>query len=159
MKKIDKINIKTLIFLTVIIFSMFLIFYLTTILNNNQSESQKQTQNINQIKVKAESKTYSKTISLNTSSGNQITPTPTVIPTVISPTESPTPEVASNSEEEISPTPTEIILAYNTATEEEKAVSPTNQISPKLIPESGSVVPLLAIFSVSLFIILVSLIY
>lgn len=165
MKKID---LKTIFLLLLIIFSMIGIFYLTILLTSENSKEAENNTSVGQVKIKAESKTYTRTLALNTLQPS-LTPTseisPTSEPTVesnISPTSSEGEskmENQLNNEELITPTPTEIILAYNTSTDEGEislTVKPTNITS---IPETGNIHPSIIIFSAALFFILFSLIY
>jgi cytoskeletal protein RodZ len=163
MKKIDlkmKIDFKTAVLLFIIIFSMIGIFYLTIVLTTEGNKEAKNNTSIGQVKIKAESKTLNKPQLTPTS---EISPTsePTTEPS-ISPTSSEEEskmENQLNNEELITPTPTEIILAYNTSTDEGEispTVKPTKITS---IPETGNINSSIMIFSAALFFILFSLIY
>lgn len=117
------------------------------------------------IKTKAASKTYSKLIALNQISPtlpkqevNQETssPTPTFLAQI---QEENPPSPATNSsfpeKDQLSPTPTEIILVKNSSPTEIEKTSPSITVS-KLLPESGNYQNFLIFFIFSLSIIFLS---
>lgn len=154
-----KINLKTIFLSIIIIISIAVIFYFTAILMRAEDKSKNNSNYFIQTKIKAESKTYTRILSLNNSSV-----TPTISPTttdqslfsttltqqvpVSSPTVSP----------ELTPSPTEVVLAYNNLVETTPTISRIITLSP-MIPETGSIHPSIVIFSTALFFLLLSLIY
>lgn len=175
MKKID---VKKIFFLVIIIVAMVAIFTVTKILISEQENLQSPTshnQPINQIKVKAESKTYSRTLALNpannqnttpiltltpTSTPTSPSPTPTYTPTpTLTPTPNNTPTSSISNEENVTPTPTEIILAYNTSTEEGITDQTPTATPVASLPESGNILPSLMILGFFLIILMIFLVY
>jgi hypothetical protein len=167
MKKID---LKVILLLLITIFLIGVIFYTATLLNKEQSlsSSSSTSSTLPPVKIKAQSKTYTKTIALNT---NPIsTPTSSPLPTatpILTPTPfftvSPTVSEKITSETVFTPTPTEILLARNITptieSEEETNLASTPTARLTNIPESGYINNLLLIFSVATFIILFSLVF
>lgn len=115
-------------------------------------------------KTKAQSASYSKIISLNTQGGldeTQLTPTLTMTPTV-SPSNSPTSSIS------ITPSPTEIILAYKNPTITDRVSLPSATVTASasatptktaVLPKTGFINNTIIFFGVSALVIFVSFIF
>lgn len=151
-----KINITTIVLLILIIILVASIFYITFVLTSEKPTEQSTASAIVPRKTKASSTTYKKFLSVNLP-----TNTPIPIPTEPEPeiqeqsqiSEDPT-QIDETSEYELTPTPTEIILAY----EEIQAInSPLPSYSDATLtptgvqelPDAGFIHNLLIIFAVS----------
>lgn len=108
-----KINTQTVIIISVIVVLLFSIVYISTVLNTKEQSA------ITPIKTKAANTTYKKLIALNVETVTpEVSPTETEIPSDPSPTIEITPEVEATPTDSVdgTPTPTEVILAYNNPT-------------------------------------------
>ncbi|KKP68568.1 MAG: hypothetical protein UR68_C0001G0018 [Candidatus Roizmanbacteria bacterium GW2011_GWA2_35_19] len=142
-----KLDLKkiTIGFVLVIIFAI--IFILMLNLRNKKIET-----TLNSQKIKAQSKTYIKTIDLSEDADNPISLAPEAVPTQI-PSQIPTLTISPTSMVKL-PTPTETILAKN--------VSPTGNATVTSIselPDSGFIEGTIAIFAVSLSLILFAFVF
>lgn len=159
---LKKINITTIVLLVLIIVLVASIFYITFVLTSEKPTEQSTASAIVPRKTKASNTTYKKFLSVNLP-----TNTPIPIPTEPEPdtqvqsetseeptvTEDPT-QIGGNTEFELTPTPTEIILAYEEIqainsplpSASEVTLTPTRA---QEIPDAGFIQNVLIMFAVA----------